>query len=138
MAEAREPSSSADWKKRFALIMWIDVAMLLVALLAVVLSTSLLLSGRGELSDLTRANQDLTHRNNKLRAEVAVRDARFQAAKGLARSSSVEAGLLAIQGVVDRYALNNLRNGDAAEKTSDDVRREVCDELAAAGFPCAP
>ena len=136
MTEASEPA--ADWNKRFAFIMWVGVAMILVALLAVVLSAGVLLSDRGEVVALARANQELSHRSNRLRAEVAVRDARFQASKGLARGSSFGDDLAAIQAVVDRYALDNLRNGGAEGKTSDDVRREVCDALATAGFPCAP
>lgn len=125
-------------RKRLNLFLWINVGMLLLASAAVVLASGATLSDRSEFSTLTRANYDLTQKNNKLRAEVAMRDARFQAAKGAARSAGVEQALHGIQEVVDRYALENLRNGAATEKTADDVRREVCGRLAAEGWPCVP
>lgn len=109
------------------------VAMLVFSAASIALSAVVLLGGR-EL----RALDELTLRINKLRMEVAIRDARFQASKGVMETTGRLPDLLKIQEVIDRFALKELGNGAASEKTSEEVRREVCDRLGAEGFPCVP
>lgn len=131
-------------KRRLDLLIWIAVAMLTLAAVSVVVRMINYYGLRQEVSiraevvrSLTATTSELTRRNNKLRAEVAIRDARFQASKGIVGGGEVLRQLLAVQEIVDRYALEHMRNG-INDKTADDVRREVCDELAAAGFKCVP
>lgn len=132
-------------KSRIDLLIWIAVAMLTLATVSVVIRMvnyyglrSDIVIRNEEVRLLTQGTSDLTRRVNKLRAEVAIRDARFLASKGVVQNGGELPKLLAIQAVIDRYALEHLRNGDAEDKTSDDVRREVCDVLSKAGYPCVP
>jgi len=142
---AEEAEVRQHLKRRIDLLIWVALAMLMLALVSVVIRMvnyyglrSDVAARNEEVRLLTRLNGEQSRRINKLRAEVAIRDARFQASKGVTRHGDALAGLLAIQGVVDRFALERLRNGDAEGLTSDDVRREVCAELARAGYPCVP
>lgn len=132
-------------KRRVDLIVWVAIGLLLLAALTVVLRSinyyelRVQVDAKSEqLAKLTEANTDLTKRVNKLRAEVALRDARFQASKGIAQKGGRIEELLTVQAIIDRYALEHLRNGDSEGKTADDVRREVCHELEQAGYPCLP
>jgi cell division protein FtsB len=131
--------------RRVELVVWVAIAMLVLAALSVVIRLvnyyglrADVVARSQEVLTLTETNADLSHRVNKLRAEVAIRDARFQASKGVLKDKRELDGLLTIQSIVDEYALAQLNNGNAAGKTSDDVRREVCAQLSSRGYPCVP
>lgn len=142
---AEEAEARAHLRGRIDLLIWIAVAMLTLATASVVIRMVNYYGLRADVQAraeesriLAQANSELTHRNNKLRAEVAVRDARFQASKGILRGGGELEKLLAIQAIIDRYALEHLTNGDSSVKTADDVRREACSVLAASGYACVP
>jgi hypothetical protein len=128
-----------DVKRRLNQIILICAAMFLTALVAVVLSVGVLLSDKSEFESLTKNSYELTRRNNRLRGEAGLSQARFMAIKGEMRKLGKEDMLLSIQNILDRYADAELQNGHASEKTQDDVRREGCKQIEAANFgPCVP
>lgn len=126
-------------KRRLNQLFLVNAAVLLTALLAVILTVGVLLSDKSEYDTLTKTSYELTRRNNRLRAEQGLAQARFMATKGEMRKVGREDALLSIQETLDRYASAELRNGTADEKTQDDTRREACERIEAAGFgPCVP
>jgi cell division protein FtsB len=136
---------SRHTKRRLDLIIWIAIAMLVLAALGVAIRLVNFYSLKADVDvsnesnrTLTETNKDLTLRVNKLRSEIAIRDARFQASKSVVNGTGKLNDLLAIQGVLDAYASEMLRNGNGHDKTTDDVRREACERLRVAGYPCMP
>lgn len=132
-------------RRRVDLIVWIGIGILLLALLTVVLRSINYYELRGQvdakseqLAGVTESNTELTRRLNRLRGELALRDARFLASKGVVQKGGRLEDLLAIQGILDRFAIERLKNGAAQEMISDDVRREACVELERAGYSCIP
>jgi hypothetical protein len=116
----------------------VGVIMTIFAAVCVLVGLGAMLGGKRELNALADMNAELTKRANKLTAEVALKDARFQASKGVMGQAGRLADLMAIQAAIDRYALEELHNGNAQAKTADEVRREACDRLARDGFACSP
>lgn len=114
----------------------VGLVMCLLSAAGVILAVGALLGDKREVAALAKSNYELTQRVNRLTAEVALKEARFQAAKGLMQGTDKLASLLTIQQVLDRYALEELHNGNSQGKTADDVRREACERLSGAGFPC--
>jgi hypothetical protein len=128
-----------DVKRRLNQVLLVCAAMLLTALVAVILSVGVLYSDKAEYETLTKTSYELTRRNNRLRAEQGISQARLMALKGELRKLGREDVLTAIQQSTDRYATAELRNGTADEKTQDDTRREACARLEAEGLgPCVP
>jgi hypothetical protein len=128
-----------DVKRRLNQVLYICAAMFLTALVAVILSVGVLYSDKQEFNTLTRTSYELTRRNNRLRAEQGLNQARLMALRGELRKLGREDVLTAIQQSTDRHATAELRNGTADDKTQDDVRREACAALEADGLgPCAP
>lgn len=141
----RDAEASLRIQKRVDVIMWIGIGLLLLASLAVVIRSINYYELRGQvdaksdqLGKVTEVNTELVRRVNRLRGELALRDARFQASKSIAQKGGQVDDLLMIQAIIDRFALEHLRNGNSEEMTADDVRREVCIELEKAGYPCLP
>jgi hypothetical protein len=128
-----------DVKRRLNQVLLVCAAMLLTALVAVILSVGVLMSDKSEYETLTKTSYELTRRNNRLRAEHGIGQARLMALKGELMKLGREDVLTAIQQTTDRYASAALRNGSADEKTQDDARREACGRLEAEGLgPCVP
>lgn len=126
-------------KRRLNQLFFVNAAVLMTALLAVILTIGVLLSDKSEFDTVTKANYELSRRNNRLRAEMGLNQAKLMALKGALRRMGREDTLTAIQQIADRYASAAFQNGTADEKTQDDVRREACDAVGAAGLePCAP
>lgn len=127
--------SEEEIRRRLNLLVLTGGAILVIALAAVVLSASVLTADRSEVKALTATNFELTKRANRLRAEAALARSQVSALKGVMRSRGLLNEFVAIQGAVDGYAREGLGNGAADTKTQEDVRREVCDKLAAVS-PC--
>lgn len=141
----RDARNHLHIRRRVDLIVWIGVGVLLLAALTVVLRSINYYELRAQvdakseqLIKVTQSNTELTRRMNRLRGELALRDARFQASKGVAQKGGQITDLLTIQAIIDRFALERLKNGEAQEMIADDIRREVCSELERAGYPCLP
>lgn len=128
-----------DVKRRLNQVLLVCAAMLMTALVAVILSVGVLVSDKSQYETLTKTSYELARRNNRLRAERGIDQARLMAVKGELAKSGREDLLARIQQVTDRYASAELRNGMSDEKTQDDARREACGLLEAEGLgPCVP
>ena len=114
------------------------ITMTLFAAICVLVGLGALLGGKREVAALADSNADLTKRVNKLTAEVALKDARFLASKGVMEHAGKLGDLLDIQATIDNYAIVELHNGNSQGKTGDEVRREACAQLTASGRPCIP
>lgn len=132
-------------QRRIGQLRWIAVAILALAILGVTLLFINHYSLRAEAASsieqsrmLTETNSDLMRRDNKLRVEIALRDARFQASKSVIGKGGSLQDLLHIQGVVDDFGSEIFRSGNGHDLTADDVRREACARLGSAGQPCMP
>jgi hypothetical protein len=136
--EQREEGSIETLYEEIRRVKRAVIAMTIFAVACVMVSLGTLLGSKTEERAMATMSSELTKRVNKLTAEVALKDARFQSSKGVMQNAGKLEDLLAIQQVIDRYALVELHNGNSQGKTGDEVRREACDQLAKSALPCIP
>jgi len=126
-------------ERRLSQLFFVNAAVLLTALLAVILTVGVLLSDKSEFDTLTKTSYELSRRNNRLRAEMGLNQARLMALRGELRKIGREDVLISIQQATDQYARTQFQNGATDDKTQDDVRREACEAVGAGGLgPCVP
>jgi len=124
--------------RKMSIVVWGAVGSLIFCIVCLVLVITVYYSLKEDNAELAQTNAELVTQNHKKNLEIAMRDARFQASKGLVGESGVRDDLIKIQYLIDQYASRSLRNGSTREMTSDDVRREVCEVLSREGYNCAP
>lgn len=78
-------------------------------------------------------------RIQKLRAELAIRDARFLAIKDAFRQANADPAIIQqVQIIADDYAMELFARNDLEVKTTEEIRRGLCERYEQHGFRCVP